>query len=269
MSTLRYAMAACAIIASAQAAEAAKLMGLTADNGLVSIDTESRRASGAVPITGTDGRVLGIDQRPQDGRLYGVTERGQIVRIDGISGAATQVSRLNMPFDGGGRAVVDFNPVANRLRLMGMNGTNFRVNIETGEVVRDGTLKYMDGSPQSGTTPRVTAGAYTNSMVASVPPVAGAPAPTTALYTLDTLLGSFNLQAPPNDGVQQIKGMLGMSVPNSVGFDILSDDAGGNMGMVLAAGTLHSIDLTTGALTTLGPIGGMPAAEVIDIAAMR
>ena len=27
-------------------------------------------------ITGADGRVLGIDQRPQDGRLYGVTHLG-------------------------------------------------------------------------------------------------------------------------------------------------------------------------------------------------
>jgi hypothetical protein len=202
--------------------------------------------------------VLGIDQRPQDGRLYGVTERGQIVALDPATGRATEVSRLSMPFESGGRAVVDFNPVANRLRLMGLNGTNFRVNVDTGEAVRDGELKYAQGGPES--RPRVTAGAYTNSVQG---------AQQTALYTIDTLLGQLNLQAPPNDGVQQPKGMLGMSVPPGVAFDILADGQGGNWGFVLTGGTLHGIDLTTGRLTALGAVAGLPASEVIDIAAWR
>lgn len=269
--SLRITLAATALIAAAGAAQAQTLIGLTAENTLVRIDAESRRAMAPVRVTGTDGRLLGIDQRPQDGRLYGVTERGQIVAVDPMSGAATQVSRLNTPFDSGGRAVVDFNPVANRLRLMGMNGTNFRVNVDTGEVARDGELKYQQGSPQAESRPRVTAGAYTN----SVAPPAGAPAagqpgaPTTALYTIDTLLGSFNLQAPPNDGVQQSRGMVGMALPPGVAFDILSDEQGGNRGYVLAGGTLHMIDLTNGRLTAAGAVTGLPSAEVIDIAAMR
>ncbi|MBU8536780.1 DUF4394 domain-containing protein [Falsiroseomonas tokyonensis] len=274
--TARTALAAAALIAGGAlaapvGAQAATLLGLTADNRLIRIDSETRRAEAPMRVTGADGRLLGIDQRPQDGGLYGVTESGQIVRIDPMSGRATQVSRLNMPFESGGRAVVDFNPVANRLRLMGMSGVNFRVNVETGEVVRDGTQKYMDGSPQAGTTPRITAGAYTN----SVAPPAGAPAagqpgaPSTALYTIDTLLGTYNLQAPPNDGVQQVKGMLGMSVPVALGFDVLSDGQGGNTGFVLAGGTLHGIDLATGRLMAQGAVAGLPEAEVIDIAAMR
>ncbi|MGK7869596.1 DUF4394 domain-containing protein [Falsiroseomonas sp. E2-1-a20] len=272
--TLRTAIAAAGMIAAVQAAtaaDAATLVALTADNALVSFDSETRRAGAPVRVTGTDGRLLGIDQRPQDGKLYGVTERGQIVSIDVANGRATQVSRLNMPFESGGRAVVDFNPVANRLRLMGMSGVNFRVNVDTGEVVRDGQQKYQVGSPQAETTPRITAGAYTN----SVAPPAGAPAagqpgaPTTALYTIDTLLGAYNLQAPPNDGVQQVKGMLGMSLPVGVGFDILSDGQGGNMGYVLAHGTLHGIDLANGRLTAMGAVAGLPSAEILDIAARR
>ena len=263
--------AAVATLAFAGAAQATTLVGLTADNHLVRIDSETRRATAPVRVTGTDGRLLGIDQRPQDGRLYGVTERGQIVTIDAMSGVANEVSRLNTPFDSGGRAVVDFNPVANRLRLMGMNGVNLRVNVDTGEAVRDGELKYMAGSPQAEARPRITAGAYTN----SVAPPAGAPAagqpgaPTTALYTIDTLLGSFNLQAPPNDGVQQSRGMVGMSLPPGVAFDILPDGQGGNRGFVLAAGTLHGIDLTNGQLMAMGAVTGLPGAEVIDMAAMR
>jgi hypothetical protein len=269
-STLRYTLAAAAMIASAQAAQATNLLGLTADNMLVRIDSEARRAAAPVRITGADGRVLGIDQRPQDGRIYGVTERGQIVTLDPATGAATQVSRLNMPFESGGRAVVDFNPAANRLRLMGMNGVNFRVNVETGEVARDGELKYQAGSPLAESRPRIVAGAYTN----SVAPPAGAPAagqpgaPTTALYTIDTLVGSFNLQAPPNDGVQQSKGMLGTSLPAGVAFDILTEGSM-NRGFVLAGGTLHMINLETGALTAAGAVANLPSGEVIDIAATR
>ncbi len=269
--TTRIALAAAALLAAAGTAHSATLIGLTADNQLVRIDSDTRRAAPPVRVTGTDGRLLGIDQRPQDGRLYGVTERGQIVTVDPASGRATQVSRLNTPFDSGGRAVVDFNPVANRLRLMGMNGTNFRVNVDTGEVARDGELKYQQGSPMAENRPRITAGAYTN----SVAPPAGAPAagqpgaPTTALYTIDTLSGSYNLQAPPNDGVQQSRGMVGTSLPPGTAFDILSDGMGGNTGFVLAGATLHRINLENGMLSALGAVTGLPSAEVIDVAAMR
>ncbi len=260
----RHALAAAALMAAAQAmpaaAEAAMLVGLTADNALVHIDTDSRKAMAPVRVTGADGRLLGIDQRPADGRLYGVTETGQIVMIEPASGKAVQVSRLNMAFDSGGRAVVDFNPMANRLRLMGMSGVNFRVNVDTGEVARDGEVKYQAGTPHSGTAPRVTAGAYTNS-------VAGTKA--TSLYTFDTLLAAYNLQAPPNDGVQQVKGMLGMSVSPSLAFDIMADGQGGNTGFVLEDGTLYGIDLADGKLMAAGKVAGLPASPVIDIAAMR
>ncbi len=257
----RHMLAAGAMLAGfAGSAQAANLIGLTADNALVRIDSDSRRASARIAITGADGRVLGIDQRPQDGRLYGVTERGQIVTIDPANGRATQVSRLNTEFQSGGRAVVDFNPVANRLRLMGMNGTNFRVNVDTGEVARDAALNYAPGSPQAASTPRITAGAYSNS-------VAGAQQ--TALYTLDTLLRSYNLQAPPNDGVQQSRGMLPEGLPPGVAFDILADAQGGNVGFLLAGNTLHRLDIATGATSVLGPVTGLPQSEVIDIAAMR
>jgi hypothetical protein len=257
--TLRFTLAAAAMIAAAGGAQATTLLGLTADNMLVRIDGESRRASAPMRISGADGRVLGIDQRPQDGKIYGVTERGQIVTID-EAGRATQVSRLNMPFESGGRAVVDFNPVANRLRLMGMGGVNFRVNVDTGEVVRDGELKYQAGTQLAETRPRIVAGAYTNSM-------AGAQG--TALYTIDSLIGVLNLQAPPNDGVQQPKGMLGMGVPAGVAFDILAGANGANTGWVLAGGALHTVNLETGALTATGNVTGLPQAEIIDIAATR
>lgn len=249
-----------AIALSAGVAQAATLVGLTADNHLIRIDSETRRAAAPVRVTGLEGKLLGIDVRPADMKLYGLTDAGQIVTIDAMTGRATPVSRLSERFESGGRATVDFNPVADRLRVMGMGGVNFRINVETGAVVKDGELKYQAGTPWAETRPRVVAGAYTNSM-------AGATA--TMLYTVDTLSRSLNLQAPPNDGVQQPKGEIAASLPVGVAFDIIPEAGGGNMAVLLAAGTLHHVDLATGKATMVGAVAGLPQTEVIDIAAMR
>jgi hypothetical protein len=41
------------------------------------------------------------------------------------------------------------------------------------------------------------------------------------------------------------------------------------MGFVFTGDTLHGIDLANGKLTTSAKLSGLPAAEVIDIAATR
>ena len=253
----RLALAGAALLGLSGMAEAATVLGLTADGQLLRIDTETRRASAPVRVRGTEGTLLGVDVRPADGKLYGVTDSGQIVTIDPASGMATRVSQLGERFEAGGRAVVDFNPVADRLRLMGATGTNFRVNVENGQVVRDGQLKYQPGTPLADTTPRITAGAYTNSM---------AGAQQTMLLTIDAVLGQLNLQAPPNDGVQQMRGRIGTGVPATAAFDILSEGTT-NTAYLLAGGVLHTLNLENGTPTPLGPVAG--TAEVIDIAVMR
>jgi Domain of unknown function (DUF4394) len=242
-------------------ANAATLVGLTADGQLVRIDSETRRASAPVRVGGAAGKLLGIDVRPADGKLYGLTDSGQIVTIDSMTGMATRVSQLNERFESGGRTVVDFNPVADRLRLLGMNGMSLRVNVQTGEATKDGQLKYAAGTQWAETAPRVVAGAYTNS-------VGGAQQ--TALLTIDSLTRTLNLQAPPNDGVQQPRGEVAPSLPAGVAFDILADGQGNNRGFLLVEGKLHDVDLQSGRATAIGAVSGMPyGAEVIDIAAMR
>lgn len=243
----------------AGAAQADTMIGLTADNHLVRLDSETRRASAPVRVTGTEGRLVGIDQRPANGQLYGLTDAGQIVTLDPATGRATPVSRLSEPFESGGRAVVDFNPVADRLRVIGANGTNLRINVESGMTTRDGALKYAPGE-LAGTAPRITAGAYTNSMQ-------GATA--TTLLTLDSVLGMLNVQNPPNDGVQAPRGRLSASVPATAAFDIVPGGPNMNRGFVLAGGTLHMLDLASGALTSVGTVANLPSSGVIDIAVMQ
>jgi hypothetical protein len=213
-----------------------------------------------VKVSGTEGRLLGIDLRPADGKLYGLTTAGQIVTVDAVTGRAMPVGKLSETFESGGRATIDFNPVADRLRVMGMGGVNLRVNVETGAATKDGALKYAAGGPMAETTPRIVAGAYTNSM---------AGAKETMLYTVDSLSRTLNLQAPPNDGVQQPKGEIAGSLPAGVAFDILSDGAGGNLAWLLAGNALHKVDLTSGKAMPGMMVTGLPQAEVIDIAAMK
>ncbi|RVT91895.1 DUF4394 domain-containing protein [Rhodovarius crocodyli] len=253
--TLRLALLGAVAMIAAARAEAATLVALTADNKLIRIDSETRRASAPVAIRGASGEVVGIDQRPQDGRLYGITSSGQIVTIDPATGRATRVSQLNVAFQAAGHAIFDFNPVANRVRIMGLDGQNLRVNVETGEAATDGRLRNAEGTAM----PRVVAGAYTNS-------VQGATA--TQLLTIDPSAGALNLQNPPNDGVQAARGRLSAQLPATVAFDILSDGTA-NTGYVMAGSTLHGIDLQSGALTPRGEVRLPRGTSVIDIAAMR
>ena len=247
-------------LAAASGAEAASLHALTSENKLVTIDSEQRRVRATVTLGQTAGRVRAIALRPADGKLYGLTDSNQIVTIDPGNGRVSPGAKLDKPIEAGARVAINFNPVVDRLRVVGIGGANYRIHPDTGAVTADGGLKYDPASPFSGTAPRITAAAYTNH-------VAGTKE--TMLYTVDTILGQINLQAPPNDGVQQPKKELGMRVPNGVGFDILTDGQGGNTGYMIAGGKLFVIAVADLGVRDMGEIPRLPATEVISLAAAK
>jgi len=246
-----------------RAVAAPVVYGLTDSARLVSFKPATPNTLDAnLAITGlaANETLLGIDFRPRDGLLYGITSSARIVTIDPATGAATAKLTLSadptdttLPYTAiaGTAFAVDFNPVADRLRVIGNTGQSLRINVDTGATTTDGAIN------RAGAAPMVTAAAYTNSYAGTT---------TTALYDIDTASGSLALQNPPNDGVLANIGMLGMAVMGDVGFDI----AGGANGMVLAAlrssaggaSTLYRVDLATGAAT---PINGAatPATSAI------
>jgi hypothetical protein len=140
------------------------------------------------------------------------------------------------------------------MRLMASDGTNLRVNVDDGKAIVDGTLKYAEADKDK--KPRVTAGAYSNSFAGTKE---------TALYDIDLGLGMLLKQAPPNDGVLNGIGKLGVKTVEPVAFDIWSDGKGGNAAWLLASGTLHSVDLATGAAKPVGSIAGLKG-KVWDMA---
>ncbi len=235
-----------------------ELLALCDDGVLLAFRADRPAEVRRVEPRGVSGRLVGIDRRPADGKLYGISTTNDLYRLDPASGAASQVSSLTVPFDGDARSGVDFNPQADRLRLVSRDGQNLRVNVALGATAVDGPLHYRDGDPGASTRPHVTASAYTH----NVPD-----APDTKLFDIDPDRDVLLLQDPPNDGVLSTVGPLGVDFGPTGGFDIVTDGAGADQGFAASGATLYAIDLSTGAARTLGTIGD-GRASVVGLAAV-
>jgi outer membrane protein assembly factor BamB len=248
---------AAALAVVAAPAFAQSIVGLTADKMLVPIDARTGQAGRAVAVSGVEGAIVGIDFRPADGKLYAVAADGVIYTVDPDSGAATRTVKINQPFAGAPKALVDFNPQADRLRLIALDGTSLRVNLANGEAAVDGKLRYGDNDANKGKAPTVTVGAYTNSF-------AGARG--TELFDLDTALDVLALQSPPNDGVLQTRGKLGLDVGPTAAMDIVSPSEGENVAYLASGRALYTIDIEkTGRARKVADLKGLQG-QLIDIA---
>ncbi|QYF93851.1 DUF4394 domain-containing protein [Massilia sp. PAMC28688] len=238
------------------------VFGLTSTNRLVSFRPATPNTLATdVAVTGTASgeRLIGIDVRPRDGAMIGIAASGRIYTIDTATGAATLKATLaadatdaTAPFTAiaGTEFAVDFNPVADRLRVISNSGQNLRINVDTGATTTDGTINRAPALPA------VTAAAYTNSFAGTT---------STMLLVADADSDSLALQNPPNDGTLVNIGGFGLDVSGDVGMDI----AGGANGLVLAAlrpaggpVTLYRVNAATGAAT---PVNGSTNAALSAI----
>ncbi len=243
--------------ASAQAAEVAALWG---DNTISIVDTAQKKVTKTWNITGINGKVLGVDVRPADGMLYAVGADGGIYTVDTKTGKATMKSKLEVMLPANVMATVDFNPAADRLRVMGNDGTSLRVNVDDGKVTKDGNHKFADSDMHKGEKPNVIAGAYSNSVKGTKE---------TTLYNIDATIGALVRQVPPNDGVLNAIGKLGVKADNAA-FDIWSDGQGKNDAWLMIGDTLYSVDLASGKATMAAKIAGAkgPVRDIAILPAM-
>ncbi len=229
-----------------------RAVGLTDNGTLVSFRVE--RPGNAVkvgPVTGLDGDTLlvGIDYRPANGQLYGVGDAGGIYMIAPGTANATKVSQLTVALSGMAFGV-DFNPAADRLRIVSDTGQNLRHDVNPGGVTA--TDLALSTPPTVGTTTGVTGAAYTNN---DNDPDTG-----TLLFDLNTATDQIAAQAPANNGTLSITGSLGKAAAGDSGFDVFSRTVDGQtvsnaawaVLQVGAARQLHSIDLLTGDATFRG-----------------
>ena len=200
--------------------------------------------------------------------MYGVGDQGGIYMIDTRSAAAMKVNQLTMALSGTSFGV-DFNPAADRLRIVSDTGQNLRHNVNAGGVtLLDDPLDYPPATPANAVGPNatgVTGSAYTNN---DLDPSTG-----TTLYALDSNLDQIAIQSPPNDGTLAATGKLGVDAAISVGFDIYSIIRDGTTVGVQAlasslatsgASSFYSINLPTGKATPRGDFS--PRNKVIGIA---
>lgn len=237
---------------------------------------DAKQITGLMPGSDTTAAetVLGIDFRPADGKLYGITSKSRIITINKATGAATVGGSLSLSLplttDGqpnGPKEVysVDFNPVANKLRVMNSSGLNLRIDVDQFSTMIDGMLSKVYGNPPTPVLPiKIIAAAYTNSFT---PKPAG-----TMLYDLDAANKSLALQNA-NAGTFTYQG------PVTPSFDRASMDIiGGSNGLPLVglangAGvmSLFSVSLADGVVTpypsTTNTVGtGATAPVISDIA---
>jgi hypothetical protein len=191
------------------------VIGLTADQRLVKFRAcNPARTKGIGSVSGlspADTALVGIDFRVQDGKLYGVGNGGGIYTIDPNTAQATLVSQLSVALDGTSFGV-DFNPAADRLRIISDTGQNLRHNVNAGGVtLTDGTLNYpapVNINPATG----LTGAAYTNN---DLDANTG-----TTLFDIDASLNQVAIQSPPNPGSLVPTGKLTVDPDAPVGFDI-------------------------------------------------
>ncbi|MEU1589596.1 DUF4394 domain-containing protein [Micromonospora sp. NPDC005710] len=213
---------------------------------------------GAVDLPGSEA-LIGIDFRIQDGQLYGVGSTGGIFTLNTRTAAPTKVSQLTVALNGTSFGV-DFNPAADRLRIISDTGQNLRHNVNPGgTTIVDSPLTY----PPATTAVGVTAAAYTNNDLN--------PTTATTLFDIDTTLDQVALQSPANSGQLAATGALGVDANLQAGFDIHSplraDRAVANNAYAvlngIAGSRLYRVDVLTGEAQTTGTFLGH---VVVDLA---
>lgn len=233
-----------------------------------------------------------IDRRPVNNMLYGLGYNAgagtvQLYLIEpgaglcvalGIPGTFVQADGATPVPIAGTRVGIDFNPAADRLRVVTDAGQNFRLNPNTGAAV-DGNLGggagaapglNMDG-PLNGAAVTAQAAAYTNNNTLN---------PTTTLYTLEQAADAMYIQNPPNSGTQTtpvgfaapVDFVRAFDIPRGVDVAVNNAAAAGEGFAVIrfpgqAGDSLARLDLTLGTLSSVGSFGavtsgGMAVMEV-------
>ncbi|GGW56775.1 DUF4394 domain-containing protein [Alishewanella tabrizica] len=204
-------------------------------------------------------KIQGIDYRVAYGVLFGLSDKGQLYTINTLTGAVSAVgSPLSANTLQAAQFGFDFNPAADRIRVVNELGQNLRLHPETGVLAfTDPNLQYAPTDRHAGKSPAVVAAAYTyNQQDAKI----------TTNYAIDKAAGTLVTQGSlegvepavsPNTGQLFTVGSLGLADLEQVSFDISDIN---NIGLISvttkteAQSTLYQIDLSSGQTTKLGQL---------------
>ncbi len=272
-SPLRLLQVAFSLALLAPAANAQTIIGITDSDSLIAFSAAtpgfvtSKTMLTGIPFGQT---IAGMDYRPATGELFALgynsaTGAAQLYTINTSTSSAVPVGSAITLSLGAGSIGFDFNPTVDRIRVVGANRSNYRLNPITGGIAAtDGNLAYALTDPNALTLPSVGAVAYTNSFPGT--------SSVTSLYDYDESLNVLSLQNPPNNGTLNTIGSSGITVNptvRTVDMDIWFNPSTKTNTAYLIANTgsriidsLYTINLTTGAATSVGS----PGLAVKDIA---
>ncbi len=250
----------------------ASVWALTASQKLINFSNLSPgNVARTVTITGLAAgeTLVGMDFRPRTGQLFAVSSANRLYTINTETGAVTVVGTAAFtPALSGTTFGVDFNPVPDRIRLVSDAEQNLRLNPDTGGVAgTDTTIAFAMGDANQVANPNLVGVAYANNVAGTT---------TTTMYAIDSNLDILVRQgsvggAPvsPNSGQLFTLGALGVNTTAQVGFDI-ADFNDYALASLTASGApqsqLYTINLTTGAATLIGAIGGGEVVRDLAIA---
>lgn len=231
---------------------------------------EPQKVVAKMPLTGLapGERVVGMDFRVARGVLYVLADSGRLYTantttaelspVGGVGGAPGPVLKQQ-------RVGVDFNPVADRIRVVTGAGANWRAHPDTGAWVDgdasqeglqpDGRLAYVDGDARLGKKPDIAAAAYTYNKTNDK---------ITTNYAIDLDGGWLVMQGSkegitppvsPNTGKLRTVGALGVSRIKDATFDIADTNNAALAALNDGRRTrLYEINLETGKASLLGTI---------------
>ncbi|MBX9833304.1 MAG: DUF4394 domain-containing protein [Burkholderiaceae bacterium] len=223
------------------------------------------------PVTGLAAgeRLVGIDFRVARGVLYALSQSGRLYTLDIPTGALRPVGPAPAALALNGTSFgFDFNPAADRIRVVSNTGQNLRLHPDTGAAVDgdpavdgvqpDPALRYAAGDVNASRAPDIAGAAYTYNTQDSK---------LTTNYAIDRALGVLVMQGSregttpvvsPNTGQLRTVGPLGLGPLTDVAFDIADV---GNAALIAvrtpsdSQTRLHLVDLTTGTTRPLGRVG--------------
>ncbi len=204
--------------------------------------------------------LVGIDYRVAKGVLFAVSRSGTVYTLDATTGILKAVS--GKPLDKaleGDAFGVDFNPVADRIRVVSNTGQNLRLHPDTGALASaDPALTFAPGDAQAAFKPDVVAAGYTYNKTNDK---------LTTNYAIDRREGTLVTQGTvegvqpavsPNTGQLRTVGALGTGPLVDASLDI-ADISGAAFAAVRTAAQpntrLYLIDLTSGKAELVGTVG--------------
>lgn len=185
-------------------------IGLTNSSGtavpsqLIRYNASSASQLVAAPLVvtnlGTGESLVAIDYRPKTKVLYGISGAGRIysIAVTATAATATLVGTIGTSF-AGSIASFDFNPVADRLRVVTANGTNLRIDVSVSPMT-----VTVDGALNGVANAVVTGAAYTNSVDGAT---------TTALYDLDVASQKLYKQDANAGTLTEVGSLGGVALP--------------------------------------------------------